>query len=72
MANRKLTISISDELHEMIEPYRNEMNISKICANALKTEIHKREVFREVTSDMSKEIVDKMKKIDPNVDVSGI
>lgn len=72
MSIKRLCISISEDLHKRIEPYRNKMNISKICTDALEIEIHRREVFSEATSELSEQIVDKMKEIDPGVDVSGV
>lgn len=38
---KKLTLSISDKLHEELAEYRNIINISNVCSEALKREIDK-------------------------------
>src|SRR5665648_574277 len=40
---KKLTLSISDNLHEELAEYRNIINISNVCSEALKREIDKRD-----------------------------
>ena len=44
-AARKLTITIPDELGERLEPWRDRMNISKVCAEAIEEEIGRLETL---------------------------
>ncbi len=38
---KKITISVSEDLHRQLKNYRDSINISKICAEALKMKIEK-------------------------------
>lgn len=43
---KKLTITISDELHERLEKWRGEINLSRIFQNALSAHVKKKEAFQ--------------------------
>src|SRR5512141_1081686 len=41
----KLTITVPDELAKRLEPHREHMNISRVCAEALEAELKSRETY---------------------------
>lgn len=62
---KKITISVSDELHEKMEEWKDSFNFSGVFQEAIAEEIQRKEDFqkrlKEVTTDMS-EIIERLKR----------